>query len=660
MKKIISLTLWFILIFSLSVCSFAVEGEVFYDVIEFKTNPLYEGLVDAEPSEITEESGSKVLLSAPDPEYCETIEQAADSLRQQMEERNGAPVVYYVSATGYDEQFFEDIFNEALSHTGEPTEGDYLKWVWSGKGGTVSGFEKDGKAYITFDYSIEYYTNAQQEAELDAAVENLLVSLDLEGKTQYEKVRAIYDYICDNITYDYDNLKDKSYKLKYTAYAALINKTAVCQGYASLFYRLALAEGIDARLIAGLGDGGAHGWNIVRLAGKYYNLDSTWDAGSTEYSYFLKCEENFLEHERYDEYNTPAFNEEYPMSSTSYGFSGEENVYAGGWCGTEGFQGKNLEWELSAEGVLTISGEGKMNDYGDFEETYMADAPWKPYKNHISSLVMEKGMTSIGGCAFFEYPLIEDEIVIPETVTKIGVGAFAYCNGLSGELIIPENVTYIGHHAFFRAGIENISVSENSKSYSSFDGILYSKDMKTLLLCPSGKTGSIVVSDNVEKIEMQAFNGCFKLTGTLVLPEKLVYIGRMAFEDCSIDKYYFCGKTLSGIYANGENMPTFDSGDTIYYPENDDTWVVENGKWNGYNAVSWDVSFKIGDIDGDNDINIKDAYFARLVAAKLVVPTQEQLSLGDVDGDGRINAIDANIIRKFCANMIKKFPTEEQ
>lgn len=60
-----------------------------------------------------------------------------------------------------------------------------------------------------------------------------------------------------NVKYDYENLDDTDYKLKYTAYAALLNGTAVCQGYANLLYRMALEAGIDARFISGLGNGGA-------------------------------------------------------------------------------------------------------------------------------------------------------------------------------------------------------------------------------------------------------------------------------------------------------------------------------------------------------------------------------------------------------------------
>ena len=63
-----------------------------------------------------------------------------------------------------------------------------------------------------------------------------------------------------------------------------------------------------------------------------------------------------------------------------------------------------------------------------------------------------------------------------------------------------------------------------------------------------------------------------------------------------------------------------------------------------------------GDSDGNGKVDVMDAYFARLVAAKLVKPTEEQLAFCDVDSDGKITAIDANIIRKFAAGIIKELP----
>ncbi len=63
-----------------------------------------------------------------------------------------------------------------------------------------------------------------------------------------------------------------------------------------------------------------------------------------------------------------------------------------------------------------------------------------------------------------------------------------------------------------------------------------------------------------------------------------------------------------------------------------------------------------GDSDGNGSVDVADAYFARLVAAKLVKPTEEQLAFCDVDSDGKITAIDANLIRKFALGIIEKLP----
>ena len=151
---------------------------------------------------------------------------------------------------------------------------------------------------------------------MDSAVATLLGQLNLYGKSDYEKICGIYDWMCANITYDYDNLEDDSYLLMYTAYAALVNRTAVCQGYANLFYRLALELGVDSRIISGTGisntGSGPHAWNIVKLSGSYYDVDATWDAtwkqAGLEYDWFLKNEAEFSQdHVRAADFTTAAF-----------------------------------------------------------------------------------------------------------------------------------------------------------------------------------------------------------------------------------------------------------------------------------------------------------------------------------------------------------------
>ena len=175
---------------------------------------------------------------------------------------------------------------------------------------------------VNCQYNVQYYTTAEQEAELTRAVTEVLNSLNLGGKSSYEKVKAIYDYICTNVTYDYEHLNNSDYKLQYTAYAAMCNKTSVCSGYAELFYRMCKDAGLSVRIVAGIGDDGRsrgrHAWNIVKIGNSYYNVDATWDSNNNSYQWFLKAGNNFKWHYPDEEYTTEEFNAEFPMASEDY------------------------------------------------------------------------------------------------------------------------------------------------------------------------------------------------------------------------------------------------------------------------------------------------------------------------------------------------------
>ena len=260
--------------------------------------------------------------SLEDVEYTSDQEKLVKIFREKLINRESNIVLYYHCDEEITQEFFSNLvhqlFQKAIKHTGNGKEGDYLKWHcqgWTVKA-SISGNSNEGYGLNIF-YDVSYLSSLEQEEKVDEEVSNLLKSLDLSNKTDYQKVKAIYYYICSNVTYDHDNLNDESYSLKYTAYAALINKTAVCQGYASLFYRLALDAGVDTRVISGEA-GGPHAWNIVKLNGKYYNLDSTWDAGRSTYAYFLKNTNDFDDHVRDNDYQSNDFIEEYPMWDESY------------------------------------------------------------------------------------------------------------------------------------------------------------------------------------------------------------------------------------------------------------------------------------------------------------------------------------------------------
>ena len=248
---------------------------------------------------------------------------AAADLRKQMVSRSEELVVTLRSASDDVETIALNLWNLALDHVeGSGTTGDYLRWQHTGMSGSVEGESLDSGYRYTFTYVPDtryfdtiWFTTAAQEAALTNYIRNtILPQLSLGGKTTYQKVQAIYNWITANVKYDYSHMNDPTYWPQYTAYAAAVQKKAVCQGYANLFYRLANDAGIDCRIITGKAYNGTqtedHAWNIVRMEDeKYYCLDATWDAGlkPESYEYFLKGLTSFSrDHQaETDKLNTP-------------------------------------------------------------------------------------------------------------------------------------------------------------------------------------------------------------------------------------------------------------------------------------------------------------------------------------------------------------------
>ncbi len=276
-------------------------------------NPLYQEEITAAELKTTKNDDSQESSV----NYLTSESEICKELREALVERKSTITLHYESQA-YDKTDPTRFFEKAVAHTGKPTEGDYLKWQYAGWDATQSGHVDGNTYYLTIKYTMTWYTTAKQETALDAKISRILQSLDLDGKSDYEKVSAIYSYVCQHVTYDSKHDTDDSYKLKYTAYAAAINGTSVCQGYSVLLYRLMLEEGIDCRFISGTANGANHSWNIVKLGGKYYNLDATWDAGSDTPAYFLKSDANFSDHERDEAYLTQSFVRNYPMGETDY------------------------------------------------------------------------------------------------------------------------------------------------------------------------------------------------------------------------------------------------------------------------------------------------------------------------------------------------------
>lgn len=119
-----------------------------------------------------------------------------------------------------------------------------------------------------------------------------------------EKVKAVHDWLCIHVAYDYDNyLNGTIPRSSYGIEGPIIYGKSVCQGYALTFQAFMETLGIENEYVRGeatnsSGHTGGHAWNKVKVDGKWYWIDVTWDDPVPDrpgivygYTYFLISEE---------------------------------------------------------------------------------------------------------------------------------------------------------------------------------------------------------------------------------------------------------------------------------------------------------------------------------------------------------------------------------
>ncbi len=170
----------------------------------------------------------------------------------------------------------------------------------------------------------------------------------------------------------------------------------------------------------------------------------------------------------------------------------------------------------------------------------------------VTSVTIPEGVTSIGSRAF-DFCVGLKSVTIPSSVKTIGEWAFSACFRLQ-PVTLPESLEYIGQGAFINCrslktvtipaklavigdsafayctGLKQFNVDEGNEAFTAIDGVMYSKDLSTLV---SGLNGSTIAGmpSSVTKIGVSAFQGCYRLE-TLTLPEGVTMIERGAFTEC--------------------------------------------------------------------------------------------------------------------------------
>ena len=230
-----------------------------------------------------------------------------------------------------------------------------------------------------------------------------------------------------------------------------------------------------------------------------------------------------------------------------------------------------ITWSYtSADGLLEFSGEGELPKWSNTYKYFH----WGNYDQDVRKIVINKGITQVANLGGYEHlsevsiadtvTVIGDrafagsislkEIEIPYGVTSIGYNAFGGCTSLA-EITLPNSLTTIGNYAFagtaFPAfsvpnsitelngsafsgctSLEFFIVDPDSTSFTVVDGVLYSKDMKTLVRCPPARKGAFIIPDSVTTIGNSAFEGCKNLT-EISIPDNVTAIEAHAFENCA-------------------------------------------------------------------------------------------------------------------------------
>lgn len=145
-------------------------------------------------------------------------------------------------------------------------------------------FERSIESYVYNDIKkgIPIPADNIQASKVKAECESFLKEYIKPGMTDYEKEVAVHDYIVGNCTYDKSNLDDETI---YSSYGVLVNRKAVCEGYARTSALLLKLSGVESDLISGDAKGDmveegstmGHMWNQVCIDGVWYNYDATWD-----------------------------------------------------------------------------------------------------------------------------------------------------------------------------------------------------------------------------------------------------------------------------------------------------------------------------------------------------------------------------------------------
>ncbi|MDO3412773.1 transglutaminase domain-containing protein [Saccharibacillus sp. CPCC 101409] len=186
--------------------------------------------------------------------------QLQNQIYQALTARKGVLNLTYAGGIQELKKAIEPALNAAIE------QDPYIHYTMKGYAYSLRGTSASSSAEL----KLTYRETAQQSAYVHQKVGETLKQITTPDMNDHLKVKAIHDWVVRSLKYD-QTLS------KFTAYDGLKTGSAVCQGYALLTYDLLKQAGFETNIVEGYVEGTAHAWNMVKLGGKWYQLDTTWD-----------------------------------------------------------------------------------------------------------------------------------------------------------------------------------------------------------------------------------------------------------------------------------------------------------------------------------------------------------------------------------------------
>ena len=372
------------------------------------------------------------------------------------------------------------------------------------------------QAYVHID-NVKLGDKWSDEGTLREITE-LVDSLTAGKRTDTQKMKAIFDWVVQNIEYDYVALayhginpwerseeEAKRAGEAFNVFSAYTNRKAVCDGYSDLCWLMGAIAGIPVAWIEGGprgGGGDPHAWNAALVDGKWVFFDATWgewDMGPDYHnstSYFVYYDDLYQITVGMDDINLrlrQGFQDQCPASVTIPSFVTivDSNAFEG--C-------TNLERVTIPNSVTTIWS-------GAFQGC-----------TSLKSITIPDSVTEIRTNLFKDCTSLVD-ITLPNSVTRIWGDAFKGCTSMK-SITIPGSVTEMEAAFYGCAELESVTIERGVPSI----GFAAFQD------CTGLK--NVTIPDTVTTIEGQAFWGCTALE-SITIPEGVTKIEKLAFAECT-------------------------------------------------------------------------------------------------------------------------------